>query len=74
MKKFFTIVILGLLWNGNVYSNTQVIKRTEKEIKLGVFKEDLKEIGKFKSIEYSPKGLFPENLKSFYSRSQKAQR
>ena len=31
-----------------------------------IIKEDLKEIGKFKSINYSPKGLFPENLKSFY--------
>ena len=61
------------MWNGNIYSDTKIIKRTEKEIKLGVFKEDLKKIGKFKAIEYSPKGLFPENLKSFYSRSQKAQ-
>ena len=61
------------MWNENIYSDTKIIKRTEKEIKLGVFKEDLKKIGKYKAIEYSPKGLFPENLKSFYSRSQKAQ-
>tara|TARA_A100001011_G_scaffold191771_1_gene200443 strand:+ start:141 stop:1892 length:1752 start_codon:yes stop_codon:yes gene_type:complete len=73
MKKFLFVIILSLLWNGNIYSDTKIIKRTEKEIKLGVFKEDLKKIGKFKAIEYSPKGLFPENLKSFYSKSQKAQ-
>ena len=73
MKKFLTVIILSFLWNGNIHSDTQIIKRNEKEIKLGVFKEDLKKIGKYKAIEYSPKGLFPENLKSFYSRSQKAQ-
>ena len=48
-------------------------ERSEKEIKIGVFKEDLKEIGRYKGIKYSPEGLFPENLKSFYSKSQKAQ-
>ena len=46
--------------------------RTEKEIKLGVFLEDLKQIGEYEPIEYSPEGLFPDNLKSFYSKSQYA--
>jgi hypothetical protein len=73
MKKFLTSIILSLFLVGNAISATQIIERTEKETKLGVFKEDLREIGKFKSIEYAPKGLFPENLKSFHSRSQKAQ-
>ena len=42
MKKFLTVIILSLLWNGNIHPDTQITKRTEKEIKLGVFKEDLK--------------------------------
>jgi hypothetical protein len=46
--------------------------RTEKEIKLGVFLEDLKQIGEYEPIEYSPEGLFPDNLKSFYAKSQYA--
>jgi hypothetical protein len=46
--------------------------RTEKEIKLGVFLEDLKQIGEYEPIEYSPEGLFPDKLKSFYAKSQYA--
>ena len=46
--------------------------RTEKEIKLGVFLEDLKQIGEYEPIEYSPEGLFPDRLKSFYAKSQYA--
>ena len=48
-------------------------ERTEKEKKLGVFKEDLKKIGKFNKIENVPNKLFPENLKTFFPRSKKAQ-
>jgi hypothetical protein len=46
--------------------------RTEKETKIGVFLEDLEQIGEYEPIEYSPEGLFPDNLKSFYAKSQYA--
>ena len=47
--------------------------RTEKEIKLGVFLEDLKQIGEYEPIEYSPEGLFPDKLKGFYAKAKYAQ-
>ncbi len=73
MKKISIIIILSILCSNPLLTDIKNKERSEKEIKLGVFREDLKEIGNYKKIEYSPKGLFPENLKSFYSRSQKAQ-
>ena len=69
MKKIFILIIL-IFYPANFITASE---RSEKEMKLGVFKEDLKQIGRYKAIKYSPEGLFPENLKSFYSKSQKAQ-
>ena len=69
MKIYFAIIVLSLLCCNISTSN----ERSEKEIKIGVFKEDLKEIGRYKAIIYSPEGLFPKNLKSFTSKSKKAQ-
>ncbi len=47
-------------------------ERSEKERELGVFLEDLKDIGKYKKINYSPNGLFPKNINNFYAKSQKS--
>ena len=76
--KFLTLKLLKslalILFISSFFtSNSISLERTEKEKKLGVFKEDLINIGKFEKIEKVPKELFPENLKTFYSRSKKAQ-
>ena len=66
MKKFLTLIILSFFTLTAIHSG----ERSEKERELGVFLEDLKEIGKYKKIEYSPKGLFPKDVNNFYARSQ----
>jgi hypothetical protein len=69
MKKFLAILVLSLFFSNLLLSK----ERSEKEIKIGVFLEDLKDIGKFKKIEKIPEELFPKNLKTFFPRAQKAQ-
>ena len=67
------ILVLTLFISPIFIKNSISAERTEKEKKLGVFKEDLKNIGRFKKIENIPKGLFSENLKTFFPKSNKAQ-
>jgi len=67
MKKIL-FIFLFCLFTFNLAS-----ARSEKEVKIGVFLEDLKDIGKFDKISDVPKGLFPENLNTFHSRSKKSQ-
>ena len=43
-------------------------ERTQEEISIGVFKEDLKNIGTFKKIEKVPSNLFDSKYNSFHSR------
>ena len=69
MKKLLATMVLGLFLSGNAYAN----ERSEKEIKIGVFLEDLKEIGKFKKIKDAPERLFDSKYKSFPARSWFAQ-
>ena len=69
MKKLFAILILSLLCFNPSISK----ERSEEEIQIGVFLEDLKDIGQFKKIEKIPDELFSKNLKTFFSRAQKAQ-
>ena len=69
MKKLLAILVLSLLCSNLLLSK----ERSEKETKIGVFLEDLKDIGKFKKIEKIPEELFPKNLKTFFPRTQKAQ-
>ena len=54
MKKLLAIVVLGLLFSNLIFAK----ERSEKEIKMGVFLEDLKSIGTFKKIDDVPAGLF----------------
>ena len=66
MKKILFIFLFFLTFN---YANA----KSEKEIKIGVFLDDLNDIGKFDNISNVPKGLFPENLNTFHGRSVKSQ-
>ena len=64
MKKL-TICILLIFLNLNIANSNE---RSEKETKLGVFLEDLIDIGSFEKIDFSPKGMFPETLDSFHKK------
>ncbi len=68
MKIFFFIAVL-ILCTADLNASTE---RSEKEVKIGVFLEDLKDIGKFKRIKNVPDGLFPKNLKDFRARATKS--
>ena len=64
MKKF-AICILIIFLNLNIANGNE---RSEKEIKLGVFLDDLVDIGSFEKIDFSPKGMFPETVNSFHEK------
>ena len=73
MKRLLAFIVLGLFWSHSVLAEPK--KRSEKEIKMGVFLEDLKSIGTYKKIEQVPVGLFDKKYNSFaaqasYSLSQ----
>ena len=69
MKKLLAILVLSLFFSNILLSK----ERSENEIEIGVFLEDLKDIGQFKEIKNIPDELFPNNLKTFFPRAQKAQ-
>lgn len=69
MKKLLTFIFLIFFFN----SSSLTIERSQEEIEIGVFIEDLKDIGQFKEIKNIPDELFPNNLKTFFPRAQKAQ-
>ena len=64
MKKI-VIYILLIFLNLNIANSNE---RSEKEIKLGVFLDDLVDIGSFEKIDFSPKGMFPETVNSFHKK------
>ena len=64
MKKIIICIVLVFLNLNNANSN----ERSEKEIKLGVFLDDLNNIGSFKKIDFSPEGMFPETATNFYKK------
>ena len=64
MKKIF-ICVLFIFFNFNISNSNE---RSEKEIKIGVFLEDLEQIGQFKEINFSPHGMFPDTAKSFHNK------
>ena len=69
MKNFLAILILSLFCFNLLLSK----ERSKEEIQIGVFLEDLKDIGQFEKIEKIHDELFPKNLKTFFPRAQKAQ-
>ena len=73
-KRVSKILVLVLLSNLIYFTSSLSAERSEKEKKLGVFKEDLKFIGEFKTIEKIPKELFPESFKTFTPQAGKAQK
>ena len=70
MKKF-TICILIIFLNLNIANSNE---RSEKEIKLGVFLDDLVDIGSFEKIDFSPKGMSPDTVNSFHKKQAIARR
>ncbi len=64
MKKIF-FFILFIFFNFNISNSNE---RSEQEIKIGVFLEDLEQIGQFKEITFSPDGMFPDTAKSFHNK------
>ena len=66
MKKI-VIYILLIFLNLNIANSNE---RSEKEIKLGVFLDDLVDIGSFEKIDFSPKGMFPETASDFYKKQR----
>ena len=64
MKKII-ICILLVLFNFSIANSNE---RSEKETKLGVFLDDLNDIGSFKKINFSPKGMFPGTANTFHKK------
>jgi len=64
MKKIFWILVIFFLISVGAYS----LERSEKEIKIGVFLDDLKEIGDFKKINDAPDEMFPEIAYYFHKK------
>ena len=63
--KFFQIIFFFLILSTCFSLSSE---RSEKEIKLGVFIEDLEEIGKYKKIDSAPSGMFPEKADTFFKK------
>ena len=68
MKKLLVLIFFYLICSHSIIAQ----ERSEKEIKAGVFLEDLESIGNFKKIEKAPVELFDKKHKSFTSRSSYA--
>ena len=64
MRKIFVCIIF-IFFNFNISNSNE---RSEKEMKIGVFLEDLELIGQFKEINFSPHGMFPDTAKSFHNK------
>ena len=64
MKKFFLFFFLISL----VLAPAKSSEKSVKEIKLGIFLGDLKQIGDFKEIDFSPTGMFDENKIGFHKK------
>lgn len=64
LRTIFLTLILFLIFIPSLTSS----ERTEQEIKIGVFREDLKDIGNFQKIERVPDNLFDKKYDTFHSR------
>ena len=64
MKKLLTLIVIFFIF----YTTTYSADRSEIEQRLGIFLEDLNQIGNFKKINYSPEGMFPETTKTFHNK------
>ena len=50
------------------------IERSEDEMKIGIFLEDIDEFGEFKKINNAPKGMFPETSDTFHLKQIRSQK
>ena len=64
MKKI-VIYFFIIFFNFSIANSNE---KSEKEIELGVFLDDLVDIGSFEKINFSPKGMFPETAASFHKK------
>ena len=65
INKIFFFFFIFLIFN---FANSS--ERSQKEIKLGVFLDDLNDIGSFEKIDFSPIGMFPEVASDFYKKQR----
>ena len=65
INKIFFFFFIFLIFN---FANSS--ERSQKEIKLGVFLDDLDDIGSFEKIDFSPIGMFPEVASDFYKKQR----
>jgi len=64
MKIFLKIIIIFFILSIPSYA----AEKSEKEIKLGVFLEDLEKFGNFKEINNTPEGMFPEKANTYFKK------
>ena len=64
MKIFLKIIIIFSILSIASYG----AEKSEKEIKLGVFLEDLEKFGNFKEINNTPEGMFPEKANTYFKK------
>ncbi len=70
LKNLYTTFLITLLFITSVNS----IERSEDEIKIGFFLEDVNEFGEFKKINNAPKGMFPETSNTFHLKQLRSQK
>ena len=62
MNKFFLLIVIFFIFSSISYGGD----RSEKEKKIGIFIEDLNQIGNFKEISNSPEGMFAKKANNFH--------
>ena len=62
MNKFFLLIVIFFIFSSISYGGD----RSEKEKKIGIFIEDLNQIGNFKKISDSPEGMFAKKANNFH--------
>jgi hypothetical protein len=70
LKKLYISFLITLLFITSVNSN----ERSEDEIKIGIFLEDVNKFGEFKKIDNAPKGMFPETSNTFHLKQIRSQK
>ena len=70
LKNLYITFLITLLFITSVNS----IERSEDEIKIGFFLEDVNKFGEFKKINNAPKGMFPETSNTFHLKQLRSQK
>ncbi len=64
INKIFLFFLIFFIFFGTANS----LERTKKEIKIGIFLEDFEKFGKFKKINNTPIGMFPDAADTFHAK------